>query len=123
MAKHSESHHVIVPVKTFVATFSALLVLTILTVVASRFDFGSMNLSIALLIAFCKASLVVWIFMGMKWDRGFNFVAFVGSILFLIIFIGFTFSDIAFRDYRDKVEGEYFGLAHPVKPISGAHHE
>lgn len=123
MEKHSESHHVIVPVKSYVATFSALLVLTFLTVLVSRFDFGSFNLVIALVVAFCKASLVVWIFMGMKWDRGFNFVAFVGSILFLIIFVGLTFSDIAFRNYRDSVEGEAFGLAHPVKTINAAHHE
>ena len=125
MEKHSESHshHVIVPVKSYVATFCALLVLTFITVLVSRFDFGSLNLTIALVVAFCKASLLVWIFMGLKWDRGFNLVAFVGSILFLIIFIGLTFSDIAFRHYRDSVEGEQFGLSRPVKAITSGHHE
>lgn len=114
------SHHVIVPTKTYVAVFASLLVLTVITVALSLVDFGSLNLVIALLVAFIKASCVIWIFMGLKWDRGFNLVAFVGSILFLLIFIGMTFSDIAYRKDTDPVEAQTFGIKSPVKPIS--HH-
>ena len=119
----NHSHHVVVPVKYYVATFASLLVLTVVTVAISLIDFGSWNLIIALLVAFAKASFVVWIFMGLKWERGFNLVAFVGSLLFVLIFLGLVFSDIAYRRDTDPVEVEQFGLKSPVKPISTHHAE
>ena len=123
MSSEHHSHHVIVPVKTYVLTFVSLLILTVLTVAMSLIDFGSMNLVIALLVAFVKASCVVWLFMGLKWDRGFNLVAFVGSILFLLIFVGLVFSDIAFRKDTDILEIQHFGIKSPVRPITHSESE
>ena len=117
MTEHQKnSHHHIVPVKSYVMVFTALLMLTFLTVVVSRFDFGSWNLIVALLVAFCKASLVVSVFMGLKYERGFNMVAFVGSILFLLIFIGLTVADVQYRYFGDPVENQTdYGIKSPVK--------
>ena len=118
----AHNHHHVVPVKYYVGTFLSLLVLTVITVGISLIDFGPWNLLIALLVAFIKASFVVWIFMGLKWERGFNLVAFVGSVLFVLIFIALTFSDIAYRRDTDSVEVEQFGITSPVKPISSVSH-
>ena len=56
-------------VKMYMAVLAALAVGTVLTVVASRVEFGgSMNVVIALAIATVKASLVAAIFMHLKWE-------------------------------------------------------
>ena len=96
-------HHVISKQVLF-RTFGALVALTVLTVglgYAERYDlvhFGSLSVPIALAIAGVKAFLVAAYFMGLKYDGGTNLLAFVGSILFLIIFLAFTFLDTLFRD-------------------------
>ena len=56
MDKHTDrqSHHFIVPLRYYVGTFIGLLFLTFLTVLVSRFDFGSFGLVVALLVAFLK---------------------------------------------------------------------
>jgi cytochrome c oxidase subunit 4 len=93
-AEHSHDHvgH-IVPLPILAATFGGLIFLTIVTVTASNIDFGALNLWIALLIAGMKASLVVFLFMHLKWDRPLNAVIFISSLLFVILFIGFAMTD------------------------------
>ena len=57
-------------VKAYVRVFTALAVLTIVTVAASRIHFpGAGNIVVALLIAAVKASLVAAIFMHLKWEK------------------------------------------------------
>src|ERR1044072_4179654 len=96
MANHTQAHssHFIPPVKYYVGTFLALAFLTVITVVAAQFDFGVWNTTIALCIAVVKASLVALFFMGLRWDKAFNAVVFVSTLLFLLIFIGFSAADI-----------------------------
>ena len=61
------SLHVPIPkVGTLVSVWAALIVLTGLTSAASYIDVGEWNIVLALLIAITKASLVVWIFMGVR---------------------------------------------------------
>ncbi len=59
-------------VKAYLGVFVALAVLTVVTVLASKIHFGSKaaNITIALLIATFKASLVAAIFMHLRWERG-----------------------------------------------------
>ena len=61
------SDHV-VPVKVYVAVFLALVVLTVVTVVAATYDFGPLNVIVALGIAITKATLVVLYFMHLRYD-------------------------------------------------------
>ena len=68
-----------------------------ITVFVSRFDFGSANLLIAMLIASVKASLVIAIFMHVKWDTAINKIVFLSSFLFLALLLIFTLSDQATR--------------------------
>ncbi len=72
-----------------------LLALTIITVTASRIDFGSStaNIVIAMTIATIKATLVALFFMHLKDDKPINGLIFVSSLLFLAVFLGFCMVD------------------------------
>lgn len=95
-------HHHVSSSQMFVNVLLALLVLTVVTVGASRFDFGSANLLIAMLIASVKASLVIAFFMHVKWDTAINKIVFLGSFLFLSLLFIFTLADQATRKYDDQ---------------------
>jgi cytochrome c oxidase subunit 4 len=119
MASHNtdHSHHFIVPVHYYIGTFVSLLVLTFITVLVAQFNFGAANLVVAMIVAVIKAGLVVSFFMGMKWDKGFNRVAFLGSLVFLFIFFLLTFSDVLFRSYRSPLEATQHDIKSPVKKL------
>ncbi len=92
----AKGHHVI-SVAMCVRLFVALLFLTVITVVASRIDFGVFNFTIAMLIASVKAMLVVMFFMGLKYDSNENRAIFFSSLIFVFIFIFLTGADLFFR--------------------------
>ncbi|HZU84409.1 MAG TPA: cytochrome C oxidase subunit IV family protein [Polyangiaceae bacterium] len=85
--------------------FAALIVLTVLTVRVSYYDFGQANIVIAVLIATLKASLVAAFFMHLRHDKLFNTVAFLGSFLFLAIFILLTYDDLGTRGKPESYTG------------------
>ena len=97
-AEHHDDHehgiaHV-ATIKTLVATGGTLLMLTILTVLATRIDFGAnINLAVAMVIAVTKATLVVLFFMHLRYDRLFHTVVFVSAICAASLFVGFTLMD------------------------------
>ena len=69
-APHGVGH--VAPFKMLLGVFIALSILTVITVAASEFDFGEMNLIVAMIIAVIKAALVVLFFMHLIWDRPFQ---------------------------------------------------
>lgn len=92
--EHGISH--VASVKVLLATGGSLLLLTLVTVGATRFDFGSSaNLGIAMLIALVKATLVVVFFMHLKYDKLFHTVIFMSALLTATLFIGYTLMDSA----------------------------
>src|SRR3954470_18548703 len=102
MAAHGHSAsgvHVphILPLKTYYKVFSVLIFLTVLTVAASRVDFGIMNTVIAFAIASVKAGLVMAIFMHLKYDNMLNRVIIGSAVFFLIVLYFFCFIDEASR--------------------------
>ncbi len=81
-------------IKTLVTTGGTLLVLTLVTVLATKVDFGAnINLGIAMAIAVLKASLVILFFMHLRYDRLFHSVVFAAGILAASLFVGFTLMD------------------------------
>lgn len=88
----------------------ALLFLTFITVAVSRFDFGSMNMLIAMAIAAVKASLVIAFFMHVKYDTAINKIVFLSSFLFLSLLFVFTLADLLTR----KLDGPETVLKSPV---------
>ena len=83
----------IVPFKILLRTFLTLVLLTVLTVTASEFNFGEFNLLIALSIAVIKAALVLLIFMHLFWDNPFNSLIFIGCLIFVALFISLALLD------------------------------
>jgi len=96
-ADHHDDHHGIshvASIKVLVGTGGTLLVLTLVTVLATKIDFGaSINLGIAMAIAVIKASLVILFFMHLKYDKIFHTVVFMSAILAAALFVGFTLMD------------------------------
>lgn len=92
-----EPHNHIISYKTLFGVLMALLVLTGITVGAAYVDLGKLNVWAALVIASTKASLVLLIFMHMKFEGRLLKFSFLSTVAFLTIMIGFTFWDIAFR--------------------------
>jgi len=87
---HEDSAH---HTKAYVGVWLTLLVLTVVTVTVSYYDFGDWNIFVAMLVATIKASLVCLYFMHLKYDNRFNQVVFISSFVFFAIFIGLTLSD------------------------------
>ena len=101
MSERTASGVHITSLRTLVVVWIALLIGTWLTVTATYFDFGSLNLWIGLGIATGKALLVALYFMHMRWDRPFNAFVFVTAFAFLALFIGLAMMDSA--HYQDVV--------------------
>lgn len=92
--EHSHGLSHVVPIKVLVATGGSLLVLTLVTVLATKIDFGAnINLAIAMAIAVFKATLVILFFMHLRYDRLFHSVVFVAALLAAALFVGFTLMD------------------------------
>ncbi len=95
--EHHDEHHGISHVaasRVLLATGSALLVLTLVTVLATKVDFGAnINLAIAMVIAVTKATLVILFFMHLRYDKLFHSVVFVSAVLAAALFVGFTLMD------------------------------
>jgi cytochrome c oxidase subunit 4 len=91
-----------VPFGVLVTVLLSLLVLTFLTVVATWFDFGSWNTWIAIGIATVKAMLVALFFMHLAYDRPFNAIVLLTTLLFVTLFLGLALLD-AFS-YRESVD-------------------
>lgn len=93
-----ESHEHVSPMSTYNKVIGALFVLTGLTYAVSFADLGPASLTVAMLVALVKASLVVAYFMHLKYDDKYHLFVFLGTIIFVGIFFGFTMFDLNARD-------------------------
>lgn len=105
-AEHSADHHGhhVTPFKTLMTVFAALIGLTIFTVLTAQMNLGPLNVPLALAIAIAKATLVVMFFMALKYDRPVNSLVFVIGIVFVMIFLVFTWFDTGFRGDLGNVD-------------------
>jgi cytochrome c oxidase subunit IV len=83
--------------KSYLLVLGTLLVLTVVTVWISYFDFGTFNVFIAMFVATVKGSFVCLYFMHLKEDNKVNQVVFISAFVFLAIFVGLTLSDTLYR--------------------------
>jgi len=94
----------VVPIRTLLGVLATLLGLTIATVAITLFDLGSLNIVLALTIAFVKGALVLLYFMHLRWDRPFHAIVIVSAVLFVTLFIGFAMLD-TFQYHPDVIPG------------------
>jgi len=99
------SDHV-VSIKLYSAIFGALLVMTLATAGAAFIDLGgNLNTVVAMLIAACKALLVILFFMHVRYSSRLTWV-FVGAGFFwLIILLSLTLADVLSRRWLPTVVG------------------
>ena len=94
---HEEHAHEPVGYGMYFLTWFSLLVLTAITVTAAGMHFGSLSVVVALFIALVKASIVLYLFMHLKYeDTLFHRLLWV-VIFAIVVFIGLTFTDTLFR--------------------------
>jgi cytochrome c oxidase subunit IV len=91
----------VLPMRLLVAVFAGLMILTWVTVAATRLDLGAGNLWLAMAIATTKATLVALFFMHLRWDRPINAVIFLGALLFVLLFVGMALTDTS--SYRPEM--------------------
>jgi cytochrome c oxidase subunit IV len=97
MSSGQDHEHHILPFSVYYGVAGALFVFTIITVWVAQFDFGGMNVIVAMAVAAVKASLVALFFMHLKYDNKIYASFFVGSLVFLATFIAFTMFDTETR--------------------------
>ena len=93
------SEHHVVSWKVYLAVFLALCVLTVVTVAVAGYDFGPLNLIVALGVAITKASLVVLYFMHARYSPKLTGVVIASSIAFFVILVFLTLTDYVSRSW------------------------
>ena len=106
---HSDHHwsHAVSP-KLLLGTFAVLILLTFLTVTATSVNLGwTFNLVVAMVIATIKALLVALFFMHLAFDKGFNGMIFMGSVVFASVFVLIALMDTG--SYQDLIDPTLLG--------------
>lgn len=92
-------HHIVTP-KTYITIIAFLFALTAATVWVAFQHFGDpWNDVIAIGIALTKATLVVLFFMHVKWSERTTKLAVILAVLFLVVLLLITMSDILTRGW------------------------
>jgi cytochrome c oxidase subunit 4 len=92
----------VLPLALLLKVFGGLVLLTALTVYTGTMDLHGFDLTVALVIATCKATLVCLFFMHLKYDKPFIGMIFLLSILFVGLFLAFVTYDTG--QYQGDVE-------------------
>jgi len=99
---HDEIAHPLSPA-LLIGVWVALMVFTGLTVWAASLGLGSQtSFTVAMIIATVKAGLVMGVFMHLVWDKPLNSLAFLGSFLFVLLFIGMALTDKS--EYKPDID-------------------
>lgn len=121
-----EIHEHVSPMKTYMAVFGALLVLTGLTYAVSYMSLGPAALPVAMFVAVIKASLVCAYFMHLKYDDSYHVFLFLSTLIFVGIFFTFTIFDLSSRAELNEEQGTFFLQDYdkepPPPPPEGAGH-
>lgn len=105
MSEHVSFGHAPVPkVGVLVGVWAALVVLTITTTAVSHLELGVFNIVVALLIAVIKASLVAWIFMGVRYTTNLTRLFVVAGLVWLSIMVVITYSDYSTRQWTYQAQ-------------------
>ena len=91
--------HPVVPVRTYVAIFAALLLLTAATTAIAFRDLGPLNNLAALGIAVVKATLVVLYFMHAKGSPRLTKLVIAAALVWLVLLFALTLGDYLSRGW------------------------
>ena len=89
--------HQVISQKIYYLIFATLICLTLITVDVAFYNFGWLNIYIALTIATCKAVIVVLYFMHVKFSPRLTWVFAIAGVFWLLILAVLTASDYMTR--------------------------
>ena len=96
----SENEHHVVPVKLYMLIGGTLLFFTWVTYAVSKIDLGALNTIVALCIATFKATLVVLIFMHVKYtSEKLTKAVIIAAIFFLGLLLTLSLADFGTRSW------------------------
>ena len=114
----------VVPKRIYFVIFGSLLALTALTTGMAHVNLGPWNTIVALVIACCKATLVILFFMHWRWSTHLVRVVILSALLWLAILISLTTTDFFSRDWTPVPEGwESSMLCRPTPPANLLHRQ
>jgi len=101
----SSSSHVHIPkVGTLVAIWATLIAFTLITALVATLNLGEWNIVVALGIAVTKASLVAWVFMGVRYSTNLTRLFCVAGLVWLSILVLLTYSDYSSRGWTYQAQ-------------------
>jgi len=92
------AEHHITPVRTYLIIFGALMVGTVLTVLAAEVDLGILNNFVAMAIAVTKAMLVLVFFMHLRYSTRMTVLTAAAGFFWLALMIGMIGMDYMSRN-------------------------
>ena len=95
----STEHAPITPTRVYLTVWIGLVILTGVTVLAAHAEMGWLNTPVALAIAISKATLVVWFFMGVRYNTSLTKVTVVAGFVWLLIMFLIGMSDYLTRSW------------------------
>jgi cytochrome c oxidase subunit 4 len=96
--------HTIVPQKTYIYIFLALIGLTALTTAVAYVDLGPFNTVVALAIACTKMALVILFFMNVRNSSGLIRIIIIAAFFWFALLLAFTMSDYRTRTWTPAPE-------------------
>jgi cytochrome c oxidase subunit 4 len=99
-AHHADlGHEHVTPLSVYFGIFGALMVLTAATVAVAYVNLGTLNVVVALGVAFFKASLVVLYFMHLKYSSKLTWVVLGSGLFWMMVLFGIIMSDYLTRGW------------------------
>jgi cytochrome c oxidase subunit 4 len=89
--------HVVIPQKVYYLVFVTLICLTLITVDVAFYNFGFLNIYIAMGIATTKALMVVLYFMHVRYSSRLTWIFVGAGVFWLLILFILTFADYITR--------------------------
>ena len=97
--KTESAHEHVLPVKTYLAVYGALMVLLVATVGAAFINLGAFNFTLTMIIAVAKAIMILLIFMHVRYSERLVWVFSSAAFLWLAIMIVLSLNDYFTRGW------------------------
>jgi cytochrome c oxidase subunit 4 len=117
------SEHKHMTLGQYFGVFAALMVLLVVTVLLAEVNLGSMNTTVAMVVATVKALLVITYFMHLRYAATLTWLFALSSGLWLILLIAGILNDYDSRDWFTGRLGDLPVSTAPVESVPAAGHE
>jgi cytochrome c oxidase subunit 4 len=119
MSEHSHTEPHVASIGSYLGIFGLLMLLTGITVGASRVDLGALNVVVAVIIACIKATVVVLFFMHVKYSSPLVKLTAAVGFIWLIFMFTLTFTDYIGRQMLETPKSWITAPAPEPAPAAG----